>query len=376
VAVGYTPIYRIYKGEVDITDRFNDRTTKIMVELNSRGADGDKCEITVDDRDWKIAFPSLGGDLEIWLGYEEVGLAFMGKFEIDVATLQGPPKEIVLHGESSGKNSDMKSPKVQEFDGKTVGEILGQIAGGAGIGAGINGAIGGISIPFKNQLTSNYHIIHELERLTGGSFKIANGKIVAVPRDAGVTVNGEQLPILVMRPEHFGHWKVRWDLRTEHKGVMASYWDKFTNTRKFTQFMNPSGLMGSGAGIFQMGKLFASEAEAKAAAQAQMGGMIRDSVRAFFNPAKGDPWIRDGQPLLITGMRDGIDGSYQIQRVVHSYQKSTGLMTEIEAEAPGTADDYLKNRATEDFLTLDINETLGEYLLKRGGITPKDGAAP
>jgi phage protein D len=369
VPTGYTPIFQIYKGGVDITDRFNDRTTSIKVILTASGAAGDYCEVVVDDRDWKIASPELGGTLEIWLGYLEVGLAYMGTFELIDVTFRGPPKEIMLHGNSNGMKSNMKSPVVQEFDKKTVGEILSTLAGAGGVGfAGESGATG-LQIPFKNQLVSPYHLVHELERLTGGSFKMINGKLQAIQRDAGLSVDGKTLPVVVFNRTHFGQWSVRHALRTgAYKGAMASWWDPFEQVRKWSQYAPGStGGAASGGDMFQLGKMFKSEAEAQAAAKSSMAGLNREATQATFVPAKGDPWIRDGQQILVTGMRDGIDGSYTVNVATHTYVKSNGLMSELECTAPGTAADYDKLKATIPFLELPDSETVGEFLKLNGG---------
>jgi phage protein D len=94
VTTGYTPIYRVYKGGEDITGRLNDRTLQIRVDLQSGNGNDDQCTILIDDRDWRVARPLTGESIQVWLGYEEVGLAYMGTFEIDDVTFLGPPRNI------------------------------------------------------------------------------------------------------------------------------------------------------------------------------------------------------------------------------------------------------------------------------------------
>ncbi len=71
---GYKPTFAIYKGGEDLTARFRDRTTSIVVELTAGGGAQDSVTITLDDRDFKIASPQVKDRLEVHLGYEASAL--------------------------------------------------------------------------------------------------------------------------------------------------------------------------------------------------------------------------------------------------------------------------------------------------------------
>ncbi len=348
------------KGGVDITDRFNDRTLEIKVELTAGGGDQDKCLIVVDDRDWKIATPSTGDYLDIYLGYKEVGLAFMGAFEVDDVTFKGPPRSIQLMGLATGARSMLKAPTIKEFDNKTVGDILGSIAGKAGLGVAISGELAGQKLPYKNQIVSPNHLIHELERQYGAVAKVSNGKLMFVPRDGTNSASGVSLPTVVLHPEHFGAWQVRYNSRSEYSGARAAYHDPITHARKWvdaaTSGEKPSNQVDE---KFSIGTLFPSEAEAKAAVQSKVKAMKRASGQALFDLAKGDPWIRDMQTLVVTGMRDGIDGSWVIDKATHTYSKRTGIKSSLECKIPGDGSDF-SDRADANFLKPQPGEITGQ----------------
>lgn len=350
------------KGGVDITDRFNDRTTEIKVELVAGGGDGDKCVIKVDDRDWKIARPVPGDYLEIYLGYTEVGVSYMGSFEIDDVFFIGPPRSIQLVGTSTGMKSLMKAPAIKEFDNKTVGDILGSMAGSAGLGVAIGSDMAGKTLPFKNQVVSNLHLIHELERMFGAVAKISDQKLIFVKRDGTATAMGQSMPTLVLLPEHFGTWNVHYSNRADYGSVKAAYRDKDTLVRKWVgSAASAGGPSNQGDLEYKLGTLFNSKEEAEAAAQSRMESFRRSEVQAVFELAKGDPWVKDMQTLLVTGMRDGINGSYVIEKATHTYVKRTGIKSTFECKAPGTGADF-SDRATEDFARPEPGELYGEYL--------------
>ncbi|WP_029083397.1 phage late control D family protein [Bradyrhizobium sp. th.b2] len=380
MTTGYTPIYRVFKGGEDITGRLNDRTLQIRVDLQSGNGNDDQCTILIDDRDWRVARPLTGETLQIWLGYQEVGLAYMGSFEIDDVTFLGPPRNIKLVGKSTGATDIQKAPTIREFDNKSVSDILGQMAQQTGLGLSISGDLGALKIPFKNQVVSNLHMIHELERMTGAVAKVVDGKLMFAKRDGGETTSGVALPTLVLQPEHFGTWQVRYTSKPGYGEVKASWFDKDEMVRKWVGSPVTSGDGGVGlakkfGGAFNIGQLFNSEAEAKAAAGSQAENLKRAEVQAVFDLAKGDPWIRDQQTLIVTGMRDGINGSYVIDKVTHTYIKSTGIKSQMECKLPGDGADYAE--ASKEFMRPGPGETLGEYLrthpnVKRDDLTQRD----
>jgi len=103
--------------------------------------------------------------------------------------------------------------------------------------------------------------------------------------------------------------------------------------------------------------------------------------------AKGDPWVRDQQRLQVSGMRDGIDGSYVIQNVKHTYVKESGLLSEITATPNGKGADYT-NMGSTKFLKPSPGELMGEVLKRmpdeffdaskgnQNALVPQVGQAP
>jgi hypothetical protein len=133
------------------------------------------------------------------------------------------------------------------------------------------------------------------------------------------------------------------------------------------QGLGATALQNKFGGAFNIGQLFNSEAEAKAAATSQASNLARAEVQAIFDLAKGDPWIRDQQTVLVTGMRDGINGSYSLDKVTHTYIKSTGIKSQLEGKAPGDGSNYAE--ASTEFMRPGPGELLGEYLAAHPEIT-------
>lgn len=337
---GFTPIYRIEKDGVDITDRFNSQSVLIEVNLMSVGS-SDTFRITIDDRDFRLAEVDPGAWLSVALGYEEVGMSYMGLFEINKVVYEGPPKQISIEGTSAGMDSALKGQAIKEFDNKSVQEIVDEIAKAGGIQGVVHGLLGSKKIPFKNQAgISPFHLLHELERHFDAVAKFQDGKLVVVPRDDGESVSGKTMASVILQPHHFGTWAVTHTERPRYDKVKAPYWDKDQHKTQWVEEKNTARPQTDGGGggedtIYRLNRKYNSKDEAETAVKSRMAMLRRSSATAEVTLAKGDPWIKDQMKMVITGMRPGVDGTYTIEQAKHTYTKDTGLMTTLVGTTAG-----------------------------------------
>jgi phage protein D len=350
--VGYTPIFRIEQEGIDITSRFNDRLTEIEVTLTNGQGQQDTCEITLDDREWKIASPTVGRKLEIYLGYKEVGLAQQNVFTIKTVEYLGPPRSIKITGTATDFIGTLKQPRVKEYEGKTLKEVIESIAKEANVTAMVEQGLGEIRVPFMNQTQSSVHLLQELERRYGAIAQFDSGKLIFIPRDANTTANGISLPALLLKPEHLAKWSVRHDKRNDFTGARGAYIDPDTHQPVWIEEQNPRAETDPEYGRpeknpYRFPKPFVSEEEARAGLKSAISTMNRSLGECNLVLSKGDPWIRGNQLTLISGMRDGINGVYISETVKHTYTKGTGLLTTIMGKPPG-GETSLDNGAGSD----------------------------
>ncbi|MCJ2057743.1 hypothetical protein MKL09_14405 [Methylobacterium sp. J-048] len=338
----YTPVFEVRKGGENITANFQNRAVSIDVELCSGDGAQDTCTIVVDDRDWLISRPNVGDAIQVLLGYQEVGTAFMGTFEVDEVVFSYPPKQILIHGNSLGFVGPIKSQTTRNFEGKTLGEIIKDYAGKLGLSATVDSELSGLKIPYLNATNSPMHVFQEFEKLYGGVLKISGGQLTFGKRDSGMTASGEEMPLVVLRPEHIANCRVKHVNRGEYSKTVARYKDPTTHTEKSVEAQSSvsdkivrdeNGKEQSTP--FTITQLFPTKEAAEKAAQAQQAAMDRTLGEGLFTLARGDPWVRDGNRILVTGTRDGIDGSYVTDIVRHSFSHDTGLTTSISTKAPG-----------------------------------------
>ncbi|MGE8128864.1 phage late control D family protein [Methylobacterium sp. NPDC080182] len=379
----FTPTFQIYKGGENITAGFHNRALSIKVELQSGNGGQDTCTIIADDRDWALAAPHVGDVIEVSLGYEEVGLALMGSFELDEVTFIGPPRVIQIHGNSMGFSSAAKAPQVKNFEGKTVKDLVEWAAQQLGVQAVVDQDIGSKQVPYRNNTVSPMHLLGQLEREFGAVFKIGQGRLSFAGRDSGITASGQEIPLVVLRPEHLGSWEVRHLNRSDYSSVSARYRDRDSNKEETVQSKSKvGGVLGQGEGgsnrDYPIGTLFPSKEQAQSAADSTMKRLDANLGEGLFTLAQGDPWVRDQNRILVIGTRDGIDGSYVSDIVAHSYSKDSGLTTSIRTQAPGDGSDFapLYEAAPDAALAPAPGQVVGNVLPKQGDPANSNPAAP
>lgn len=323
---GYKPIFEISAGGQDVTARFADRCLSITVELTAGSGAQDTVSIVLDDRDHKISSPRIKQRLDVRLGYEGIGTAFMGSFEINKVIYGLPPRIVTIHGTAASNLNELKTQRINNFSGKTVEHILSEVGRPLGFKIDIHSSIADQTIPTLDNNTSFGSLINRLERQYDAVAKINDGRVSLVPRSGGVSVSDISLPTYVLRDYSFADLEVVDESAGEYAKVVADYYDADGNRTAADAAI--SALTGiDSTATFKLPHVFPSKEEAQAKAKSVMAQLDRSGERISATLAEGDPWVRDLQRIVVTGIRDGIDGSYTLDAVRHAYEKLSGLRT-------------------------------------------------
>lgn len=353
---GFTPIYKIVKDGDDITSKFNDRATSITVQLKDGGGDADTCQISVDDRDWKIATVQPGARLEVFLGYKEVGLAQMGVFEIDSVDYNVIPKTIDIIGNSIGFTTPAKQPAIRNHDKPKLGDLIRGIAGRHGATAAVSDALDGIELPFANQTSSDLQYLVELERRFGAIATFNNGRLVFQERDTGKALDGTDQQVLLLQPWDIHKAKATHTKRSEYSGTKVG-WIDGDHVKHYVDHANPSAPQGVD-NPFLSNILGRNENEAKTIAKSQMAQLLRSQGQLTATLAKGNPWLRPQAPILMKRFRSEVNGSYICETVTHTFISEPGLGTDLTARPPGEGQTY-DSLDEKSFFSLGANGLTG-----------------
>jgi phage protein D/phage baseplate assembly protein gpV len=140
--------------------------------------------------------------------------------------------------------------------------------------------------------------------------------------EARVELNGERAARSVKA--------VGWDpLRAETHQAEAS---SPRTGRNIGAQVDPGEVGGTGeVGLF--GEFASDEAHASALAQAELDARAAGEV-TFWGIAEGDPRLRAGTPVEITGLREELDGTYAVTDVTHTVDGIRGYLTELSSAPP------------------------------------------
>lgn len=341
LTTGYTPIFQVLKDSKDITAQLQDRLVEVKTTQTETSEVG-QVEFIFDDRDWALALPQIEDQITFLMGYKETGLTSFGDFDIDEVHLFGPPRSIKVIAHAVSQSSTLRLRTIKSYSDTTVGAVINDIASQAGITANIDPSIAAIKLPTFNQNNqSGFHIIDQLARTYGGSAIYLNRRVTIVKRGQATTMSGGDAGQIYLTPEDFGEWDIWIQARAAYSGVQAAWFDKDNVVRKFevaqtapsrlsdfpligSEFSNPKA-------FHTLPGMFNTQEQAQAAAQAQLRLFEQLRAQATIALAKGDPTVRVHMGLNISGMRSAIDGDYLIENVTHTYKKSTGIVTNIEA---------------------------------------------
>lgn len=307
---------------------------------DNEGTKSDSCELEVDNRE-QIPAPKKGAKLEVWLGYSETGLVFMGSFEVDQWRKRGRPRTLSVSAKAAGLTGDIKSQKSRSFHGKTVKEIVDFVRSKhPALKAIVDNEVGQTKIGHIDQSSeSDMAFLNRLARRVGARFKIANRTIILTKAGSGKLPTGDEAPTFVLDEIGETDWDATGAERGDYKSAAASYIDP--DTGKATTVV-----VGEGKPRYRDRKTYKTEDEARTAAQAQIDD-LRRGKQSFNCNLPGRPEMFAGAKVQVVNHDPDVDGAYIIKTATHSLD-SSGLRTSLACETSKTDEDTSNSDDTSD----------------------------
>lgn len=319
-------IFSVKADGVDFTAAAADGLISLTV-TDAAGEESDTVSIEVADPHGNIEPPRKGAKISVAMGWEHTGLVQMGVFTADTPKLKGWPQTVSITGRAADQRDSLKQHRVQGWDEKTVGEIAEEIAGRNGLTPAIADELASKLVPFIAQAEeSDQHFMRRLAERYGGISTFKEGHLVVVKRGSGKSAGGKAVPpVIVNGTDRVLAYSCSLPDRPAFKNVVATWADR-TNARRPEVTVSAGGT----GPDFTIREPFASEAEAQEAAQAKSDALKRGEGSLALTLV-GDPWIRAEAPLIVSGIRSGVDGDWSISRVPHTI-KGNGFTTQIDAD--------------------------------------------
>lgn len=322
------PVFLIIANGSDITAKVLDRLVSLRIS-DKAGVNSDTAELTLDDRDFAIALPEPGAELDISMGFAERGLVGMGKFIVDETSGSWPTPQLIIRAKAADMGAGIRAPKSRSWEDVTFRDIVDEIAADHGLTARVSDAVGTQHFPYVAQTSeSDLNLLTRLASDLDATVKPASGTIVVVPRGGGETAEGEALEPVVLTAAQmvFANWKAT--TRGRAGQVTAKWSDPDTATlHEITD--------GEGDPARALRHTYASEAEAQRAAGAELGrsGRASGKIDVELTTFVGD--LMAESIVHLRGIKPELTGEWTIATVDHTLGPDT-LTTKFTAERDNT----------------------------------------
>lgn len=327
------PTYRIEANGValDLAEHFEGVSVS-----DETGLGDDRVSLTLTDHNplKPLRVPPTGAEMKVWLGYEGA-LTYLGMFVVSQVSVKGWPKVIEIEGaaspltESKAGKSAIHTQKSRTWpSGTKLGDLCSKISAEHKLTLAIDSDLSKIELPTLYQVqTSDVEFLSKLLRKYDSTVKTADGKLVIHKNGTGKSVNGKDLPEVIIDASEGRvlDFEYRLSRRESEGSVTASWHSKKGGAKNHVT-------VGSGEPSTLIRTWFKSEEEASAAATAEHNRRLRGG-KEFSLTLIGDARIFAEVPILVKGFHSDVDGRYIVKSVEHSLD-SGGFRSRVNCELP------------------------------------------
>lgn len=322
------PKFRIDVNGDNITNRIADRVVQLRVNDDS-GQKADTLDLTLDDRDNKVDIPSARATVEVWIGYEETGVEYVGKFTIDEVTVQDNPAQVKIRAKASDSSPEFKATKTRSWHHTTIGAIVSAIANEHGLTPLVHSQFAGREVHHIDQENeSDAHFLTRLAKLYGAVSKPANGNLLFIPEGEGISASGQTLTPATVDRNELSSIKATIKDRGVYSGVITRFRDKSSNQEIEVTVTDSWDYFGTGP-KFRDKKLYTSQDMAAQAGRARLKQLKSGTVSIDFT-LRGRPDIFAERPVELVNVRSPMAGEWIVKTVTHTISPS-GFVTKVSA---------------------------------------------
>lgn len=318
------PTFRIIADGKDITTLINDRLLSLRTS-DKPGMESDDFELRIDDRDQAVALPTRGAGIEVYLGYTGQALTRLGRYTVDEIELLGPPDTMVIRGKASDMRGSGKTVRSGSWENVPLQQIVRDVAARNGWQPVCPVQT---KVPRVDQLNeSDYNFITRLAKQYDCTAKLADGKLLVMPRQGGQTASGKNLNPVVLRRADLSRYQFRLGDRNTQKAVRTKHQDKKSGALKVVELDNddlPNGL----PGVHTDRHIYPNKSAAEQAAKARLAAFNRSTAGVRLEMA-GRTDVFAERSIIVQGIKHGLDGEYLAEAVEQLFT-SSGWTTSVE----------------------------------------------
>jgi phage protein D len=319
-----TPAFRVVADGADITALINDRLLQLKT-TDKTGMESDEFELRIDDRDGAVALPPRGAGIEIYLGYAGTSLTRIGRYVVDDVDFSGPPDTLVITGKASDMRGSGKTTRSGSWEDVPLSRIVADVAMRNGWQPMCPVQT---KVPRADQLNeSDFNFITRLAKQYDCTAKVADGKLLVMPRQAGQSASGKAFGVVVLHRRDVSRFQFRLGDRNSHKAVSTKHQDKKNGKLAVVTLDNddsPDGL----PPVHTDRHIYPNKSAAEQAAKARLAAFNRSTAGVRLEmPGRTD--LFSERTIDAQGFKVGFDGEYLVDSVEQVYTQS-GWSTTVE----------------------------------------------
>ncbi|CAE6856274.1 phage late control D family protein [Paraburkholderia domus] len=337
-----TPEYHVTLNGRDLTTKIAPRLISLSLD-ESRSDDADTLMLSLDDSDGILAIPKRGDVLRLSLGWSDTGVVDKGSFTVNEIEHAGSPDTLTLQARSASMTKDLGERREASWHGETLGAIVRKIAGRHSLKPAIGEALAKILIDHIDQThESDMSFLTRLSKRYDAVMNVKDSNLLFMPIGHGTTASGKTLASIELTRASGDHHRYHVSERENYAGVRAHYHATGRAKRK-------SVVVGgeNNHSIKVLPETYATEAEARAAATAELNRTQRSQATMSYTLALGRPDLYPEIPVYLSGFnKPEIDNESWLAKKVRHELSDGGYTTALELE---TRDDPTSDRHRSNF---------------------------
>ncbi|VVT07254.1 contractile injection system protein, VgrG/Pvc8 family [Erythrobacter sp. EC-HK427] len=309
-----------------ISERLIDATL-----TESREAEADEVEIRLQNTDGLLAVPETGAVISLGMGWESghdvaVGLVDKGSFTVDEVAEEGPPDTVILVGRSADLTGDLRQRRTQSWRDTTLGAILDAIAQRHGRSAKVAPELASQAIEvIEQEGKSDMAFVRDLGVRYDAISTWKNQLLLFLPIASSSTAGGTPLDAITLTKAKGWRWTFSQADRGNYDGAEAQWQDQDAGRRRTVQV--------GGENRRRLPRVYASEAEARQAAEAEMSRSARAPYTFTYELAIADPALQPDMRVTLQGWSERVDAVEWLVKTVKTTFGSNGLQQSLELES-------------------------------------------
>ena len=322
------PDYRLVVAGQDITARVNPRLISLTLTEGREGA-ADALELRLSDHDGQLAMPAKGATIKLQLGWQGRALLDKGIFKVDEVEHSGAPDELHITARSADVTREARQRTDKSWHDTTLGAIVGDVAQRMGVAPRIDAELAARQVEHADQTNeSDVHFLSRMARQHDAVATVKQGKLLFLPINGTTTSAGQALAAVHITRASGDRHRYHSSERDAYTAVRA-YWSDNGKARR------KGAVAGSGKNEKRLKDTYGTEADALAAARAELQRVERGMATFELDLALGRPEVIPQTPVTVEGFKPQIDGTDWLVKTATHTLGDSGLTTRLEMERAG-----------------------------------------